>query len=198
MDIDTLKEKIRALLEQGREKLYSATSTERDRRAVLIGGAVVIVIVFYLIFQSFSSGTDRLEKRSAQLRGELREVKVLKAEYQDTQKKIVELSSKIKKENEALISVVEKILLEENLDRKNFSIRDVNTRTNSEEDFYEEKSVDVELNKIALQDLIDILYKFQNKPSLKISNLSMSTKYDKSETMNVKLRVSTYEFNQVG
>ena len=125
------------------------------------------------------------------------EVKALKAEYEASSKKIVELSSKIKKENEALISVVEKILLDENLDRKNFSIRDVNSRSNSDEDFYEQKSVDVELDKISLDNLVDILYKLQNKPSLRVSNLNISTKFDKAESMKVKLRVSTYEFKEL-
>lgn len=197
MDIDSIRQKIQEFIEKSREKFYSLTSTERDRRALLLGGLAIVIIVIYLVFHSYSAGTDHLQKRSAQLEKELREVKVLKAEYEDSNKKIVELSSKIKKENEALISVVEKILLNEKLDRTNFSIRDVNSRTNSNEDFYEEKSVDVELNKISLSNLVDILYKLQNKPSLKVSNVNISTKLGKSDSMNVKLRVSTYEFKQV-
>lgn len=197
MDIDSIRQKIQELIEKSREKFYSLTSTERDRRALLLGASAIVIIVIYLVFHSYSSGTDHLQKRSAQLEKELREVIVLKAEYEDSNKKIVELSSKIKKENEALISVVEKILLNEKLDRTNFSIRDVNSRTNSNEDFYEEKSVDVELNKISLSNLVDILYKLQNKPSLKVSNVNISTKLGKSDSMNVKLRVSTYEFKQV-
>ena len=197
MDIDSIRQKIQEFIEKSREKFYSLTSTERDRRALLLGGSAIVIIVIYLVFHSYSSGTDHLQKRSAQLEKELREVKVLKAEYEDSNKKIVELSSKIKKENEALISVVEKILLNEKLERTNFSIRDVNARTNSDEDFYEEKSVDVELNKISLSNLVDILYKLQNKPSLKVSNVNISTKLGKSDSMNVKLRVSTYEFKQV-
>ena len=197
MDIDSIRQKIQDLIEKSREKFYSLTSTERDRRALLLGGSAIVIIVIYLVFHSYSSGTDHLQKRSAQLEKELREVKVLKAEYEDSNKKIVELSSKIKKENEALISVVEKILLNEKLERKNFSIRDVNVRINSDEDFYEEKSVDVELNRISLSNLVDILYKLQNKPSLKVSNVSISTKLGKSDSINVKLRVSTYEFKQV-
>lgn len=197
MDIDSIRQKIQEFIEKSREKFYSLTSTERDRRALLLGGLAIVIIVIYLVFHSYSSGTDHLQKRSAQLEKELREVKVLKAEYEDSNKKIVELSSKIKKENEALISVVEKILLNEKLDRTNFSIRDVNSRTNSNEDFYEEKIVDVELNKISLSNLVVILYKLQNKPSLKVSNVNISTKLGKSDSMNVKLRVSTYEFKQV-
>ena len=87
--------------------------------------------------------------------------------------------------------------MNEELDRKNFSIRDVNSRSNSDEDFYEEKSVDVELNELSLNALVDILYKLQNKPSLKVLNLNISTKSNKSDSMKVKLRVSTYEFKQV-
>lgn len=197
MDIDSIRQKIQDLIEKSREKFYSLTSTERDRRALLLGGSAIVIIVIYLVFHSFSTGIERLEKRSVQLKKELKEVKVLRSEYEDSNKKIVELSSKIKKENEALISVVEKILLNEKLERKNFSIRDVNVRINSDEDFYEEKSVDVELNKISLSNLVDILYKLQNKPSLKVSNVNISTKLGKSDSMNVKLRVSTYEFKQV-
>ncbi|MGB2692653.1 MAG: hypothetical protein WBC96_09175 [Thermodesulfobacteriota bacterium] len=202
MDKDSIKQKIQELIEKSRDKFDTLIATERDRRTLLLGGTAVIVIVIYLVFNSYSSGTDNLQKRSVQLQKELQEVKALKAEYEGSEKKIVELSSKIKKENEALISVVEKILLNKELDRKNFVIRDVNSRSNSRsdsaDDFYEEKSVDIELNKISLDTLVDILYKLQNKPSLKVSNLNISTKSNKSgSSMKVKLRVSTYEFKQV-
>lgn len=197
MDKDTIRLKVRELIEKAREKFETVVSTERDRRALILGASAIVIVVIYLIFHSYSSGLDKLEKRYVQLEKELVEVKMLKVEYEDSKKKIAELSSQIKKENEALISVVEKILLKENLDRKNFSIRDVNVRSNSDDEFYEEKSVDVELNKISLNTLIDILYKLQNKPSLKVSNLNISTKFDKSNSMKVKLRVSTYEFKQV-
>ena len=197
MNIDSIRQNILELSEKFREKYYTLIATERDRRALVLGVSVITVIVLYLVFHSYSSGIDSLQKRSVQLQKQLGEVKALKAEYEGSNKKIAELSSKIKKENEALISVVEKILLNEKLDRTNFSIRDVNSRSNSDEDFYEEKSVDVELNKISLNTLVDIMYKLQNKPSLKVSNLNISTKFDKSNSMKVKLRVSTYEFKQV-
>ncbi len=197
MDVDTIRQKISEVVEKARERLDTVIKTERDRRALILGGSAIVIIVIYLIFHSYSSGVSNLQKRYVQLEGELVEVKMLKAEYEDSKKKIAQLSSQIKKENEALISVVEKILLNENIDRKNFSIRDVNTRSSSEEDFYEQKSVDVELSKISLDDLVDVLYKLQNRPSLKVSNLNISTKFNKAESMKVKLRVSTYEFKQV-
>ena len=198
MELSSLTGNIRKTVGAVREKLTRISSTERDRRAIVIGASGLVILVFYLIFHSISSGTDRLEKRVVQLESELGRVQELKTEYEESQKKIAVLSSKIKEEDEPLISIVEQILLSENLDRKNFSIRDVNLRTSTSEDFYEERSIDVELKNISLKDLVDVLYKIQNAPSfLKVSNLNLSTKFDRSDSMTVKLRVSTFRFKEV-
>ena len=198
MDIQTVIENIKSFIALVREKIQTVTSAERDRRAIMLLGAVVFVLIFYFIFHFFSSGTERLEKRAKVLESELKRVLVLSAEYEDSKKRIVELAGKIQKDDEPLISLVEKILLAENIERKNFSIRDVNTRGSDTEDFYEEKSVDVELKKITLKDLVDILYKVQTKQSfLKVSNLNITMKFNKADSINVKLRVSTFEFEQV-
>lgn len=198
MELGSLTENINKAVRSARERLAQISSTERDRRAVIIGAAGLCLLILYIIFHSISSGTDRLEKRVAQLETELGKIQELKTEYEDSQKKIAVLSSKIKEENEPLISIVEQILLSENLDRKNFSIRDVNLRTSDSEDFYEERSIDVELKNISLKDFVDVLYKIQNAPSfLKVSNLNLSTRFDRSDSLTVKLRVSTFRFKEV-
>jgi type II secretory pathway component PulM len=198
MELSSLTGNIRKTVATVREKLTRISSTERDRRALVIGASGLVLLIFYLIFHSISSDTDRLEKRVLQLESELERVQELKTEYEESEKKIDVLSSKIKEEDEPLISIVEQILLSENLDRKNFSIRDVNLRTSTSEDFYEERSIDVELKNMSLKDLVDVLYKIQNAPSfLKVSNLNLSTKFDKSDSMTVKLRVSTFRFKEV-
>src|SRR3990172_7182045 len=147
-----------------------------------IGVAGLCLLIAYIVFHTFWSGTERLEKQVRQLETELGRIENLRSEYEGSMEKITELSSKIKKENEPLISVVEQILLDENIDRKNFSIKDVNLKTSESEDFFEEKSIDVELK--------DLL--------LKVSNLNISTKFNKSDSMTVKLRVSTFEFRELG
>ncbi|HVY54667.1 MAG TPA: hypothetical protein VHC46_02830, partial [Thermodesulfobacteriota bacterium] len=168
-------------------------------RAIRVGAACICLIILYFIFHGITSGTMRLEKQVQQLKTELGRVEGLRAEYEGSKSKVAELSGKIKEEHEPLISVVEKILVNENIDRKNFSIKDVNLRTSNSEDFYEEKSIDVELKDLSLKDFIDILYKIQNTKSfLKVSNLSISTKFNKSDSMTVKLRVSTFEFKELG
>ncbi|MCA9810436.1 MAG: type 4a pilus biogenesis protein PilO [Candidatus Dadabacteria bacterium] len=198
MELGSLTKSINNAVRSARERLAQISSTERDRRAVIIGAAGLCLLILYIVFHSISSGTDRLEKRVTQLETELGRIQELKTEYEDSEKKIAVLSSKIKEENEPLISIVEQILLSENLDRKNFSIRDVNLRTSDSEDFYEERSIDVELKNISLKDLVDVLYKIQNAPSfLKVSDLNLSTKFDRSDSLTVKLRVSTFRFKEV-
>lgn len=199
MDINSLRQNIKNLVGNLREKLARHSTTERERRAIVIGAAGLCLLILYLVFQSFSSGTDRLEKQVSRLESDLVRIEDLRADYLQSKKRIRELSSKIREEKEPLISVVERILLAENLERKNFSIKDVNLRTSQSEDFYEEKSIDVELKNLSLKDLVDILYKIQNAPSfLKVSNLNINTKFDRSDSMTVKLRVSTFEFKEVG
>lgn len=199
MDFQNIIEKIKGYIAKGREKLDSAVSTERDRRALIILGSAAAVLVLYFVIHFFSSGTDRLEKKAVVLDSELRKVQALSTEYEQSKKRVSELSGKIKKEDEPLISVLEKVLISENIERQNFSIRDVNTRgSDDDEELFEEKSVDVELKRISLEDLVDILYKIQTKQSfLKVSNLSITTKVKQPESVNVKLRVSTFEIKQV-
>ncbi len=198
MDLQSIIERIKSYIQAGREKLLKVSSTERDRRAMLALGVVVCVLILYFVIHFFSSGTERLEKRAEVLESELRKVKSLSAEYEQSKKRMSELAGKIKKEDEDLISLVEKVLLAENIQRQNFSIRDVNSRGSDNEELFEEKSVDVELKRVSLDDLVDILYKIQTKQSfLKVSNLNITTKVKQPESVNVKLRVSTFDFKQV-
>ena len=198
MELQDIIEKIKGYIAIGREKLQTVSSTERDRKAILLLGVVVCVLILYFVIHFFSSGTERLEKRARVLDSELRKVQTLSAEYEQFKKRISELARKIKKEDEPLISLMEKVLIAENIQRQNFSIRDVNTRGSDNEDLFEEKSVDVELKRISLDDLVNILYKIQTKQSfLKVSNLNITTKVKQADSINVKLRVSTFEFKQV-
>ena len=181
-----------------RERLSRLSSSERDRRALFIGAAGLCLLIVYIVFHSMSSGIDRLQKQVTQLQAELVKVENLRKEYETSKVEISKISSSLKEGHQPLISVVERLLLDENIDRKNFSIRDVNLRTAETEDLYQENSIDVELKDISLKDLVDILYKIQNNNSfLKVSNLNISTKFGKSDSMSVKLRVSTFKFKEL-
>jgi type II secretory pathway component PulM len=198
MDANKAVEGAKKAFIEVRERLSRLSSSERDRRALIISAAGLCLLIVYVVFHSLSSGIDRLQKQVTQLQAELVKVENLRKEYETSKVEISKISSSLKEEHQPLISVVERILLDENIDRKNFSIRDVNLRTAVTEDLYQESSIDVELKDISLKDLVDILYKIQNNNSfLKVSNLDISTKFGKSDSMSVKLRVSTFKFQEL-
>lgn len=189
--VQTLKLKI--LSRFGSEEL-----TERDRKLLLgIGGFFVLLIIYLVIF-SFGSAVNRLESKLAKLEQDSIKVKELEKEYLSSSATLKKLMKGSKKRSTPLISEVEKILLSENIDRKNFSIRDKQVRDQDEQQIFDERAVDVQINSVPLDKMIDILYEIQARPSnLKISGLRMKTRFDNSNAIDIYFRISTFEFKKV-
>lgn len=195
MDTNAALENLKTLVNEVRERIQRIAASERDRKAVIYAGLGAAVLILYLIFQFFSSGTGRLEKKAQALQIELKKLDSLRNEYIQSKGRIEELSKSIKTGDESLISVVEKILVESRVDRGNFSIK---SRTSTSGDLYEETSVDVDLKKIPLDRMVDVLYKIQTTPVfLKVSRFRPQTRFDNPDLMDVSFRVSTFKLNKV-
>jgi hypothetical protein len=195
MDTNNLTDSLRKLGSQAREWIQRVAATERDRRALSYAGIGAGVILLYLIFQFFSSGSARLERKAQTLQAELKKLDTLRSEYIQSKRSIEDVSKKIKTGNESLISLVEKTLVESQIDRGNFSIK---SRTPTSGDLYEETSVDVEVKKIPLSKMVDVLYKIQTMPIfLKVSKFRPQTRFDNADFMDASFRVSTFKLNEV-
>ena len=195
MDTNAALENLKTLVNKVRERIQRIAASERDRKTVVYTGLGAAVLILYLIFQFFSSGTGRLEKKAQALQIELKKLDSLRNEYIQSKGRIEELSKSIKTGDESLISVVEKILVESRVDRGNFSIK---SRTSTSGDLYEETSVDVDLKKIPLDRMVDVLYKIQTTPVfLKVSRFRPQTRFDNPDLMDVSFRVSTFKLNKV-
>jgi hypothetical protein len=195
MDTSAAIEDLKKILNQSRESIKRVVSSERDRRTIWFAGIGGLVILLYLIFQFFSSGSARLEKKIQSLQGDLKKIEVLKAEYLQSKRSIEELIGKIKTGDEPLISMMEKILVESQVDRGNFSIKSKNPTPG---DLYEETSVDVELKKISLGKMVDLLYKVQTMPVfLKVSKFRPQVRFDNPDFLDASFRVSTFKLNKV-
>lgn len=193
-----LFEKIKNLQETVKSYIGRKDLSERDRRAIIIACVAVLFFIAFAVFSSFTSGSDRSKKRVVALRQQLEEVKTLRKEYEYSKKTLEQITKSIKREDEALISVVEKVMLNNQVDRKTFSIKDSNSNTSGADDMFNESSVQVDIKRIPVEKVIDVLYAFQNRESfLKISNLKLRTKFDKSNMLDVSFRLSTFEFNKV-
>ncbi|MDA2920036.1 hypothetical protein MYX76_11195 [Desulfobacterota bacterium AH_259_B03_O07] len=198
MEIGPYIENIKGITNLIRDRIQRVSSSRRDKRAVVISAFALSILLLFLIFQFFSSGTEKLAKKANVLESDLNRIGTLRNELVDANKTISKITSSIKSGDEALISVVEDILVRESISRGNFSIKDSNPRAPAVDDLYNEKSVDVEIKKIPLNKMVDLLYKIQIRPSfLKVSKLRIRTRFDEPDLMDVNFRISNFKFEKV-
>ena len=181
-------------------KINVSEITERDRYILFGCLGIFAAVLIYLTVFSFTSAVSSLEKKVLVLENDLQRVYELKTEYAISSKQLKMLIKENPKQG-PLISTIEKILLEENVDRKKFSIKDKNKRNKDTEEIYNEKSVDVTIKQIPLGKMIDVLYAFQSKSKtsyLKVKGLRVRTRFDSSDLVELFFMVSTFEFKDVG
>ncbi|HSG29922.1 MAG TPA: hypothetical protein VLB82_00080 [Thermodesulfobacteriota bacterium] len=198
MDFSKIKELFAGIRESIESNINISELTERDRYIIYGVAGFLAVIIIYLAVFSFSSKVSNLEKRVLTLETDLQRVADLKSEYIESSRQLKNLVKSGSKQTGPLISVVEKVLLSESVERKNFSIKDRNQRSKDAEDIYNEKSVEVQIKQIPLGKMIDILYAFQSKnTNLKVKGLRIRTRFDNSNSVDIYFMVSTFEFKEV-
>lgn len=198
MDFSKIKELIADLKTTLESKVNVKEITKRDRY-IMFGliGLVALILIYVSVF-SFSLAVSNLEKKVFALENDLQRIGELKSEYTASSKTLKELVEN-NPSGGPLISEVEKLLLDENIERKNFSIKDRNLRNKDTDEIYNEKSVDVQIKKVPLAKMIDVLYALQSKPSnLKVKGLRVRTRFDNSNSVDLFFKVSTFEFKDVG
>ena len=199
MDSSKIKDFFTDIKKAVEAKLNVGEITERDRY-ILFGclGLFAAVLIYLTVF-SFSSTVSNLEKKVLTLETDLQRVNELKTEYAISSKQLKELVKVTDLPQGPLISTVEKLLLAESVDRKNFSIKDRNQRNKDTEEIYSEISVDVSIKQVPLNKMIDVLYAFQSKNSnLKVKGLRVRTRFDSSNSVDFFFMVSTFDFKEMG
>ena len=197
MDFEKIKQKVRYIVQFLSEKLEESLKSERERRAIIIGIGAIVALILFVSFNTFFRDSSKYQKQTQALEAELIRVKSLGEEYGLLKDRLRELTKAVKKENEALISVVEKVLIDNDIERTSFSIKDSKIVLPDSEDLYDESTVEVNVRKVPFNRVINILYTIQNRDSfLKVSNLRLKTKFDKPELVDVSFKLSTFEFRQ--
>jgi uncharacterized coiled-coil DUF342 family protein len=198
MEIGNHIDSLKVLYHRIRERIQQVSASKRDKRAVMISVIAVSVLIIFIIFQFLSTGTERLTKKVNALNSDLEKIENLRKQLEQSNRQISQLTSSYKSGDEALISVVEDILVNEQIDRGSFSIKDSNTSSPATDDLYKEKSVDVEIRKIPLNKIVDLLYRVQVGQSLlKVSNLRIRTRFDAPDLIDINFRISSFEFKKV-
>ena len=188
-ETEPLARRIRGLIER-RE------FSERDVRALKIAAAVLVLFLVFSIYRAVFPAGSAIRSEVSLMRGQLNEIRAIKEEYRYSRDILAKVSGPMKEEKEALISVAEKALIRNGIDRRSFSIRGTNPSVRGK-GIEREKAVLVSINKVPIPRVMNILYSFQkSKTILKVSDLRIKTRFDNPNLTDVSFRLSTFSFSE--
>ena len=170
--------------------------SERDVRALKIAAAVLVLFLVFSIYRAVFPAGSAIRSEVSLMRGQLNEIRAIKEEYRYSRDILAKVSGSMKEEKEALISVAEKALIRNGIDRRSFSIRGTNPSVRGK-GIEREKAVLVSINKVPIPRVMNILYSFQkSKTILKVSDLRIKTRFDNPNLTDVSFRLSTFSFSE--
>ena len=170
--------------------------SSRDIRALKIAAAVLAVFILFSVYRAVFPGDSAVRSEVSQMRFQLNEMRAIKEEYRYSRDLLAKVSGSMKEEKEALISVAEKALIRNGIDRRSFSIKGINPSVRGK-GIKRERVVLVKINKVAVARVLNVLYTFQkSKTILKVSDLRIKTRFDNPNLSDVSFRLSTFSFSE--
>lgn len=186
---EPLARRVRELIDKGE---FSA----RDVRALKIAAAAVALFILFSAYRAVFPGGSEVKSEIGQVRLQLNEMRSLKEEYRYSRDLLAKVSGSMKEEREALISVAEKVLVRNGIDRRSFSIKGTNPSVRGK-GINRERAVLVRINKVPVPRVLNVLYTFQkSKTILKVSDLRIKTRFDDPDLTDVSFRLSTFSFSE--
>lgn len=176
------------------ENLYNAYlgMNSREQTMALIAAAVVIILVVVLPITVASNRIGRLEKNVVQGRKQLRDV-MRAIESYDSRRVYLDQLQKLfaggfdSSISSTLESIAEKHGMKDRID----SLKE---RAVAPSELFDESSVDVRLKRVRLEQLVGFLHAIEDQPDtlLRLKKLSIKTRFDNKQDMDVSFTVSTY------
>ncbi len=201
--VQGLKSLLRAVLEKTeplarkvRDLIDRREFSARDVRALKIAAAALAVFMLFSVYRAVFPGGSAVRSEFSQVRLQINEMRSLKEEYRYSRDILARVSGSMKEEREALISVAEKALVRNGIDRRSFSIKGTNPSVRGK-GINRERAVLVRINKVPVPRVLNVLYTFQkSKTLLKVSDLRIKTRFDDPSLTDVSFRLSTFSFGE--
>lgn len=181
-----------------RDLIGARDFSAREVRAIKIGAVALAIFLVFSVYRAVLPGGSAVRSEVSQMRVQLSEIRALKEEYRHSRDLLAKVSGSMKEEKEALISVAERTLIRNGIDRRSFSIRGTNPSVRGR-GIERERAVLVKINKVSVPRVLNVLYVFQkSKTILKVSDLRVKTRFDNPNLTDVSFRLSTFSFSQSG
>ncbi len=194
--LSAVLERIRPLSRRVRELIDRGEFSTRDVRALKIAAAALAVFILFSAYRAVFPGGSSVRSEVSQVRLQLNEMRSFKEEYRYSRDLLAKVSGSMNEEKEALISVAEKVLVRNGIDRRTFSIKGTNPSVRGK-GIKRERAVLVKINKVSVPRVLNVLYTFQkSKTILKVSDFRIKTRFDNPNLTDVSFRLSTFSFSE--
>ncbi|MBL8957645.1 MAG: type II secretion system protein M [Myxococcaceae bacterium] len=168
-----------------------STLSQRERRLVMVVGAVLSVFIVFMVTFTFSSKADAIRGRINSKVSQLDEVQTLAAGFRDTEAKRAAVESQLKASNIRLITY-----LEEKAAKASIELPSINPKADVtlEGDKIVESSVELSLTDVKLNRLIDFLTAVEAAPGglVKVKYMRLEPRVA-NESMTAWLTIATYK-----
>lgn len=157
----------------------------RDKRTLLIGGAVVAAILVYaLLLAPFQESLARKRDLIPKKAKDVAEIRILAAQYREMQQRLQEAQAAAEKRG-PLLTEIENITRRANLSGKIVSLKPQPGKD-------KENMVEIRLDTITLYDVINYVNLLE-KATLRIKKLSFKQRFDNPKLLNATLLAASVE-----
>jgi general secretion pathway protein M len=172
-----------------------AQLSQRERWALLVGGVVVLITIFYLgVIAPYRSSLEVLDNRISARQRQIREVQTMRQEFLELQRRLQESEARLNKaQGFSLFSFVEGVAAQAASKEHLVYMRPQTPTVQGE---VREESVEIRLEKIQLDQMVRLLHAIESAEApLQVKNLRVRTRFDNRALLDVVLTVSSYGRN---
>ncbi len=162
---------------------------QRDKKTLIIGGIVAAIILLYVFVVSpLTSDLDRKRELLPKKERDLVEMRVLKEQYLEMQKRLQQAQAAAAKRG-PLLTEIENITKRANLGSKIVSLK---PQEGVQTEEFKESIVEIRLDSVTLYDIVSYLYQLE-QDGLRIKKLNFKPRFDNPKVLNATILVSSAE-----
>jgi type II secretory pathway component PulM len=160
---------------------------QRDKKTLIIGGIIAAIILLYVFVVSpLTSDLARKRELLPKKERDLVEMRVLKEQYLEMQKRLQQAQAAAAKRG-PLLTEIENITKRANLASKMVSLK---PQEGVQTEEFKESIVEIRLDSVTLYDIVNYLYQLE-QDGLRIKKLNFKPRFDNPKVLNATILVSS-------
>lgn len=159
---------------------------ERDKKFLIYGGPIALILLFAIMLRPIYAELDRKRERIPKMERELAEMRVLKDQYLEMQRRLQEAQAAAARRG-PLLTEIENVTKRANLSGKIVSLKpQAGVQTGS----FKESIVEIKLENVSLYDVVNCVNQLENA-TLRIRKLYLKPRFDNPKLLNSTILVSS-------